>query len=95
MFLISYDISDNKLRRKLVQILLGYGKRVQYSVFECQIDNKKFGELYKEMLILTDGKEEVSIRCYPIDKISQGKITTIGDPAFISVDSADEDILFI
>ena len=39
--LVSYDISDDKRRRKVCKILEGYGYRVQYSVFECDLDDKK------------------------------------------------------
>ena len=37
MILLSYDISDNKLRTKFSRFLEKYGHRIQYSVFE--IDN--------------------------------------------------------
>ncbi len=39
MILISYDISDDKLRNKFSKFLIKYGRRLQYSVFE--IDNSK------------------------------------------------------
>ena len=47
MYVISYDIVSDKLRNKVAKILLDYGKRVQYSVFECYISQKQFEELYK------------------------------------------------
>ena len=37
MILLSYDISDNKLRTHFSKFLEKYGHRIQYSVFE--IDN--------------------------------------------------------
>lgn len=37
MILISYDISDNKLRTKFSKYIMKYGHRIQYSVYE--IDN--------------------------------------------------------
>jgi len=37
MILISYDISDNKLRTKFSKYIRRFGRRVQYSVYE--IDN--------------------------------------------------------
>ena len=47
MYVISYDIAGDKLRNKIAKVLLGYGRRVQYSVFECRISQKRFEELYK------------------------------------------------
>ena len=40
MYLVCYDISSNKYRKKVADILLNYGKRIQYSVFECRLDKK-------------------------------------------------------
>ena len=34
---ISYDISNNKLRRKIEKTLKNYGIRIQYSIFNCHI----------------------------------------------------------
>ena len=38
--LVVYDISDDKRRTKLHNRLLDYGTPVQYSVFECLLDEK-------------------------------------------------------
>ncbi|MGP1372035.1 MAG: CRISPR-associated endonuclease Cas2, partial [Almyronema sp.] len=35
LVLVVYDIPDDKRRTKLATFLEGYGRRVQYSVFEC------------------------------------------------------------
>lgn len=37
MIIVSYDISDDKLRTKFAKYLSKFGHRIQYSVFE--IDN--------------------------------------------------------
>ncbi|MDD7403443.1 MAG: CRISPR-associated endonuclease Cas2 [Butyribacter sp.] len=39
MIIISYDISDDKLRNRFSKYLLRFGHRIQYSVFE--IDNSE------------------------------------------------------
>lgn len=39
MIIVSYDISDDKLRTKFDKYLLKFGHRLQYSVFE--IDNSR------------------------------------------------------
>jgi CRISPR-associated protein Cas2 len=63
---ISYDISDDKRRRKVAKIMEGYGYRVQYSVFECDLDVKKLQELKKRLQPLVKEKEWESIRFYPL-----------------------------
>jgi len=44
---ISYDISDDRKRTQVSNILSDYGVRVQYSVFECRIDLKTLEMLVK------------------------------------------------
>ena len=36
-FVVSYDIPDNKRRTKVMKLLEGYGRRAQFSVFECHV----------------------------------------------------------
>ena len=36
MYIITYDISDDKLRTKFAKFLKKYGRRIQYSVFEIK-----------------------------------------------------------
>jgi CRISPR-associated protein Cas2 len=49
-FLISYDITSNKLRRKIDNVLSDYGIRMQYSLFECNIDKVQLSELRERLL---------------------------------------------
>jgi len=46
---ISYDISDNKRRTKVAKTLEDFGKRVQYSVFECLLLPAEFIKLKKRL----------------------------------------------
>ena len=50
MYLVSYDITPNRLRNKVAKTLEGFGKRVQYSVFECDLTEKRYEELYEKLL---------------------------------------------
>jgi CRISPR-associated protein Cas2 len=44
-YIISYDIPDTKRRTKIAKILLDFGDRVQYSVFEAELTD----DLYRKM----------------------------------------------
>ena len=35
LYLISYDVTDDARRRHVMEALKDFGRRVQYSVFEC------------------------------------------------------------
>ena len=41
LYVVTYDIPSNKRRKKVSDLLEGYGRRVQYSVFECLLSAKK------------------------------------------------------
>nr|WP_299041656.1 CRISPR-associated endonuclease Cas2 [uncultured Thermosynechococcus sp.] len=45
LYVICYDRSSNKRRKKISDLLEGYGRRVQYSVFECVLSPQKYAEL--------------------------------------------------
>lgn len=40
-YLVSYDISDPKRLRRVAKVLEGFGARLQYSVFECPLDDMR------------------------------------------------------
>ena len=73
MYLVSYDISSDRVRGKVAKKLLDYGKRVQYSVFECDLDKKRYKEMYRELLKLLDGVEDAGIRIYSLDRAAVSK----------------------
>ena len=80
MYVISYDISSDRLRNKVAKVLLGYGKRVQYSVFECRISQKRFEELYKKMALLMVDTDEENIRIYHLCGKCEKEIQELGIP---------------
>lgn len=80
MYVISYDIAGDKLRNKIAKVLLGYGRRVQYSVFECRISQKRFEELYRKLALLMAGSDEGSIRFYHLCGKCEVEIQELGQP---------------
>ena len=86
MYLICYDMTSNRKRRKAADILLDYGRRVQYSVFECEISRKQFEVLYAKLADLSEGMDDGNIRIYQIAKEEMQKIAILGNPSCIRVD---------
>jgi CRISPR-associated protein Cas2 len=72
LYVISYDIPNNKRRRKVAELLEGYGQRVQYSVFECDLSEKQY-ETLKARLRKRINHED-SLRFYPISAYSVQRI---------------------
>lgn len=77
-YVVSYDISSDRLRRKVSKIMDDYGKRVQYSVFECNLDSKRLKQLYRKLVNITNDMHEGSIKFYPLCASCSEKIMTIG-----------------
>ncbi|EOA6548158.1 CRISPR-associated endonuclease Cas2 [Vibrio vulnificus] len=48
-YVICYDISERQTRYRVEKALLGYGERVQYSVFECRLTTGQFFALRHEL----------------------------------------------
>jgi CRISPR-associated protein Cas2 len=51
LYIVSYDISDQKRWRRIFQIMNGYGEWLQLSVFQCRLSPRRHAEL----LALLDG----------------------------------------
>ena len=63
---IIYDISHDKRRRLLSDLLEGWGKRVNRSVFECLISSQsKYKKLKENISNIVDPKTD-SVRLYTL-----------------------------
>ena len=48
-YLVSYDIANAKRLRKVAKVCQSFGSRIQYSVFECPLDELRFETLRSEL----------------------------------------------
>lgn len=62
---VTYDIVDDKIRNKVAKILGNYGCRVQKSVFECRIDDRKYLKMRSEIEKRIDYEAD-SVRYYTL-----------------------------
>ncbi len=56
--IVAYDIVSDRRRNKLAKLLGGFGVRVNYSVFACQVTGKAIGELKKQAAALINRRED-------------------------------------
>lgn len=68
-FLLIYDISDDKRRTKLAKLMEGYGKRVQYSAFECWLNIRQYNKFMKEIEKIHH--KEDNIRIYNLKDVEE------------------------
>ena len=64
LWMITYDISNHKIRRNISKHLEDHGKRVQYSIFECRLTKKQQQELKKHLD--TNIEKHDKINWYPL-----------------------------
>ena len=43
-YLVTYDVAHPRRLRRVAKILEGFGVRLQYSVFECPLDEMRFAQ---------------------------------------------------
>lgn len=67
IYLVAYDIAEPKRLRRVCSLLEGFGTRVQYSVFECNISTPTMMGLW-ELLMRRINPEEDRLSAYPIDQ---------------------------
>ena len=67
LYVIAYDVPDDKRRKKVADLLEGYGHRVQYSVFECQLSTQQYRDLHSRLKKIIKLQED-NIRFYPLSK---------------------------
>ena len=79
MYIVVYDISDQKRWRRVFKLMNGYGEWLQLSVFQCRLTRKHHAEL----LALLDGiihhKEDhvVTMDMGPADKV-EPRVVSLG-----------------
>jgi CRISPR-associated protein Cas2 len=77
LFVVSYDIVDDKRRKELSDYLESYGVRVQYSVFETELNQSQLNQMIKGIKKRIKPDED-TVRIYPIAINLRDAIITIG-----------------
>lgn len=82
MVLVSYDVrtlspSGDKRLRRIAKTCRDYGQRVQYSVFEIEVDPAQWVMLKAKLCELMD-EDEDSLRFYFLGAKWQGKVEHVG-----------------
>src|SRR6266699_2209759 len=83
-YVIAYDIPDDRRRTKVHQILMGFGKWTQYSLFECFLSRKELVLLRSKL-----AEQQDSVRFYPLCANCVKRVETVGGPPPV------EELLFV
>lgn len=77
LYVVSYDIPNNRRRTRVHSALTGYGTWVQYSVFECFLDRKQRMKLEARLHKEINHKED-TIRIYGLCGTCHPKVEVLG-----------------
>lgn len=89
MVLVSYDVSTREAGgarrlRRVSKACRDYGQRVQYSVFEIEVDPAQWAVLKQRLLDLIDPDQD-SLRFYLLGKNWQSRIEHVGAKAVLDL----------
>jgi CRISPR-associated protein Cas2 len=82
MMLVSYDVSTEseggkRRLRRVARACLDYGQRVQFSVFECEVDPGQWAALRNRLIGEIDPKTD-SLRFYRLGAQWRGRVEHVG-----------------
>ena len=87
---VAYDVIEDRRRNRLAKFLRGYLDRVQKSVFEGEIEDKRFQPMKSGIEEIVD-QEQDTVRIFELCARCIGTIDIIGTGAYI--DEPDEDVI--
>ncbi len=58
VYLVTYDVSDDKRLRQVFKKMNGYGEHLQYSVFQCELSDKERIQMIAELNTLIHHRED-------------------------------------
>ena len=65
LWMICYDVCDDRARLRVAKTLARHGERVQRSVYECHLGERELKSLQRELLGLIDTGSD-RVRLYPL-----------------------------
>lgn len=77
LYVVAYDIPNDRRRTRVHKTLCGFGRWTQYSLFECFLSDKERVLLHAKLDRLLERKED-SVRFYHICSACVAKVETIG-----------------
>lgn len=77
-YLVAYDIVDDQRRTKVAKILEDFGDRVQYSIFEMELERSEQLSMMQSRLEEVIDPESDRVRIYFLCQSCRVKITILG-----------------
>ena len=75
--LVAYDIADHKRLARVARVCEDFGVRVQYSIFECRLEEPEFDDFWLQLLEIINEQEDRLV-AYKIDARCAKETLTAG-----------------
>jgi len=75
--IVCYDIPQDRRRNRVMKTMEAFGYRVQYSVFECDLDARQLARLRRRLLKLIDPECD-NVRIYRLCQADAEKTIILG-----------------
>ena len=75
---IAYDVGCPRRLRRIAKICEDYGKRVQFSLFECWLEKERLDRLWEQLESVVEPQHDRLI-CYTLDATGVRKRLTAGE----------------
>ncbi len=79
LYVVAYDIPDDKRRSRVHRILTGFGQWTEFSLFECFLTKKELLIMQAKLDQYLDADRD-RVRIYTICEACLDKIETVGIP---------------
>ena len=88
--LVSYDVTTEdaagrRRLRKVAKVCVGFGQRVQKSVFECSVNEMQMEQLRDRLVKCIDEKKD-SLRIYRLVEPREKYVESFGRDAYVDFD---------
>ncbi|MFT4045591.1 MAG: CRISPR-associated endonuclease Cas2 [Solimonas sp.] len=79
LYIVAYDIHDEKRLRKIFKLMKGYGEWLQFSIFQCRLSARRHAELMSLLdgLIVNGQDHVVMLDLGPADAVKP-RIVSLG-----------------
>lgn len=90
LMLVTYDVNTQDITgrrrlRRVARACLDYGQRVQFSVFECEVDPAQWAQLRNRLITEIDPERD-SLRFYRLGADGKRRTEHIGSKAALDLD---------
>lgn len=76
-YVVAYDMPDSRRRTRLLKAMKGFGVHTQYSVFECELDEKEHERMVRVIHKIINSRED-DIKIYRLCRDCLHSVAVIG-----------------